>query len=145
MITALACVAAIAAIALLSRGVRAPQIVTAPHWTPLELRAGEQVAEYIGDYGALVESEGRTLVVQSSLPMRATAEDGQLAPVDLALEDAGSAFLARNPLIETRVSKRIDEGVLFERAGFRFALTGADAAAEATLVGGRAFYANAAR
>ena len=121
------------------------ETMAARPWRSLQLAPGQRVARYIGDYQALVDvGAGKTLVAESTLPLRAAQGNEDPAPVDLTLQDTGSSFESANPLTATRISKNPADGVAFERAGFSVGVAGALAPSSPTLVDGKAFYPNTA-
>ncbi|MFL5839359.1 MAG: hypothetical protein ACJ77Z_02780 [Thermoleophilaceae bacterium] len=114
-------------------------------WRSLRLDPGQRVESYLGDYQALVDvGGGKNAVAESTLPLRAEDENGELAPIDLALEDAGSVFRSRNPLVSTRISKDAAAGVTFDHAGFGVSVADTNTSSAPELVDGKAFFANTA-
>lgn len=113
----------------------------APAWRPFTLPDRAHVERYIGDFAALVEYPGgqRTLV-ETTMPTRAEAESGELAPVDLTLADRGSFFEPRTPLAGLRLSKGAAGGAFLPDIGLGVGPPGADS--PALTVADKAFHAN---
>jgi hypothetical protein len=118
--------------------------VGARDWAPLNLRGGERVLAYVGPNEARIDlgdGKGRALV-RSTLPLRAKSASGDLAPVDLGLEDRGESFSPTNPLVATSIAKRLGDGFSLSDIGLRMIPAGGDADAQAGLVSGKPFWSN---
>ena len=77
------------------------------------------VTEYRGDNGALVkDSEGHMRLLQSTLPLRARAANGRLAPVDLSLRESSETFTTANSNAGVQIFKDPARGIRLIDAGF---------------------------
>lgn len=106
-------------------------------------RPGEKVDAYLGDFSARIDVAGSAtdVIAHSNLPLR-IGEGEDKRPVDLALVDRGDRVEPRDPLIAVSFPDAL--GVGFNvGSGVTMRLQGADALAQAQLVGQQVFYANA--
>lgn len=75
----------------------------------LPLKVGQRVSRYTGQTTAVVEgadgADGAS-VVDSTLPLRARDESGELAPVDLDLERTSTGWVPTNGLVPVRIGAR---------------------------------------
>jgi hypothetical protein len=77
------------------------------------------VAAYHGDNGALVKSaDGRKLLMKSTVPLRARATNGLLAPVDLSLRESSETFTTANSNADVQIFKDPARGIRFVDEGF---------------------------
>ena len=119
-----------------------PATVERPSWEPPRLAPGERFAGFVSDYALRIDRPGGTgnAIVESSVPLRAIDERGKAALVSVALEDRGEFFAPANPLVASRIPKRLADGVSLGRPGLTLRLAGAPAGVLARTVGGKAFY-----
>ena len=86
------------------------------------------VSAYLDDNTARVTSGNEPRLLFSSAPLRARDENGALRPINLALVDEGSAFQARNPLVDVSVPAQLDQAITLAtsegRLGIRLAHSG---------------------
>lgn len=109
----------------------------------LQPRPGEKVDAYLGDFSARIDVPGSAtdVIAHSNLPLR-VGEGDDKRPVDLALVERGDRVEPRDPLIAVGFPDALGAG--FDvGAGVTMRLQGADALAQAELVGQQVFYANA--
>lgn len=75
---------------------------------------------------ATVEDGGNGLVMESSLPVRAENEEGDLRKVDLSLEGTASGYETANALVEVQIPEAADQPVEVGEEGVAIKLAGAD-------------------
>lgn len=80
----------------------------------------------LGEGDAVVTSEGKTALMEGSVPVRAINSQGELAKVDLSLERTRDGFVPVNPLVEVNIGERGSEGIEVGSAGITVAQAGAD-------------------
>ena len=85
----------------------------------------------LGDGDAVVTSEGKTALMEGSVPVETTNEQGELSKVDLSLEKTEEGFVPVNPLVEVNIGATAEEGVEVGSGG----MTVTQAGAESTSVG----------
>jgi RHS repeat-associated protein len=136
------------------RGLSGPQAISAarkhfaigkPLWQPAYLRLGDHVVGWIGDNAALIDRAGRKgrAIVESLIPLWSPDDAGNSQRVSLDLEDRGAAYEPTNPLVKTSIGKGAADGLSLPDVGLN--VRPLDLAnVPASIVGGRAFYANAA-
>lgn len=93
--------------------------------------------DYLSDWKARVTVDGRTSMVESTMPLR----DPKGRPVDLALEDRGDVFGPRNPAVPVTMSEELTGGVRVGSIGLRFAK--ADPRTSGKIIEQQVFYADA--
>jgi RHS repeat-associated protein len=69
------------------------------------------------DSAAVDLGGGKHGVIDSTVPLAVEASAGRRVPVDLGLEDAGSAFVPRRPAAAVRIPRRAGSGVVLSRSG----------------------------
>lgn len=112
--------------------------------SPAGVGAG-RVAEYLSDHVARVTTEGgRRGVVSSALPLRVADRRGRRRGVDLSLQAAQGGFRLANPLVGTRVARRVGGGVLLGDIGVRVRPVGIGGDVVGRAVRGKVFYPNVA-
>jgi RHS repeat-associated protein len=116
-----------------------------PAWSPPQPGPLERMGRHRGDSAVLVERAGeeQAAIAVSSTPLVSDAGSGREAPVDLALEASGAAFGPRNPVIDTRLPRRLEEGVEFVDDGIELRFT-ASAGPNARRIEDKLFYGNVA-
>jgi RHS repeat-associated protein len=119
-------------------------VAAGPLWRPVPLTKGQRVERYLDPYTAVVGGgDAAASVVRNDLPLRARDASGRLAPVDLALVDAGNGLLrAANPLVESQVGVAVGTGLRLPEIDTAIVPEVADPEVRTQLAGGRAFYAN---
>jgi len=81
----------------------------------------------VGDAtSATVKDDGEGLVMESSLPVRAEDEEGDLSKVDLSLEETASGYATENALVEVQIPDSADQPVEVGDEGIAIKLAGAD-------------------
>jgi tripartite motif-containing protein 71 len=75
---------------------------------------------------ATVKDDGDGLLFESSLPVQAEDEDGELRKVDVSLEENGSGFETDNALVEVQIPEAADEPIEVGEDGVAIKLAGAD-------------------
>jgi tripartite motif-containing protein 71 len=75
---------------------------------------------------ATVKDDGGGLVMESSLPVRAEDEEGDLHKVDLSLEETASGYETENALVEVQIPESADQPVKVGDEGVAIKLAGVD-------------------
>lgn len=119
-----------------------PDLAGPPTWEALSLEPGDKVDAYLSDYSARVDrSEGPNLVAMSTFPLRAKDATGALRRVDLALKAQGNAFVADNPLVDTKLPESLEDGITVGGGGdAALKITPQLAANSGHIENGRVFY-----
>ena len=111
---------------------------------PARFLSDAQVIQPIGESAATVKSEGETSLLESSVPLRAENDEGDLAKVDLGLEPSPEGFETTNAISEIALPASASEGVEVGEEGFSIAQAGADPQASARPFGDKnVFYPEA--
>jgi hypothetical protein len=83
-----------------------------PGWTTPGSAAGTRISHYLSDYAATEEhADGKSVLVESSVPLRVRNRAGRLAPVSLALRSQNDAFAPENPIVPVSISRAVRNGV----------------------------------
>ena len=100
--------------------------LAAPVSPGLRLSQGERVDQYLGAFAARVDNPGAQPdeIVESTVPLRAPTENGEMAPLRLSLEKQGDHFESRNPAVGVSYAKDPNRGVLLRDAGVGVSLAG---------------------
>jgi hypothetical protein len=115
-------------------------------YEPFDLKPGERIADYAGDYRAVIDHPGERIdsVLESALPLRAENENGSNRPIDVTLEQTSAGSIEpRNPLVETQIGASANDGVSFADLGFTVQPVGAEDSRMEIVKGTAAFGANA--
>ncbi|HEV2790501.1 MAG TPA: hypothetical protein VGV69_04300, partial [Solirubrobacterales bacterium] len=83
----------------------------------------------LGKTAADVTSEGDTQLLESSLPVQAENEEGELEKVDLSLEETAAGWEPANPLVEVEIGAEVEEGVEVGDEGVTITQVGAEESA----------------
>jgi YD repeat-containing protein len=75
---------------------------------------------------ATVKDDGDSLLLESSLPVKAEDEQGDLRKVDLSLEGTDAGFEPENALVEVRIPESADRPIEVGDQGVAIKLAGAD-------------------
>ena len=104
-----------------------PSALSDPVSPGLNLGEGEHIDRYLGDFAARIEQPGDQpdTIVESTVPLRATNEQGNKTPLQLELESEGDHFESRNPAVEVLYSKDSSEGATFSAADVSVSFVGA--------------------
>ena len=124
-----------------------PHIADAKTYRGVELKGEDRVRRYLDDHTALVDSDDgpRDVLVESTLPIVAPAENGKKERVDLSLEREDGDIHPVNPLARLSVSNDARRGALLPDSGIRIRPTVVDeSAASASIVEDKVFYGNTA-
>jgi YD repeat-containing protein len=78
---------------------------------PARTLSDAKLDQVFGSEGAQVTVEGEPMLLEGSMPVRATDEEGELAKVDLDLEYEGGEFTPVNPLVDVSLPKEDSEGI----------------------------------
>lgn len=114
-------------------------------WKPLDLLPGQSVKEYLGEFQALVnDGDGKKALLESTMPLRARDQAGELKPVSLQLAETSEAFRAVNPLVDVDLPKSSNGWITFREEGFRLRLDSASTGRSGQIADGNVFYANTA-
>lgn len=79
-----------------------------------------------GEEAATVTSEGETTLFESSVPVQAEDEDGDLDKVDVTLVKGEDGWEPVNPLVDVEIGETVEEGVELGDAGVAIAQVGAE-------------------
>lgn len=80
----------------------------------------------LGKGDAVVTSEGKTSLMEGSIPVRAENENGELEKVDLSLKMAADGFAPSNPLVEVTIGREAKDGVAVGDGGLTVTQVGAN-------------------
>jgi len=120
-----------------------PALVARPLGAVLKMKPGEKLVRYQGKYAAVVDINGKRAVIDSTVPLQAPDESGNMAPVNLDLQHSGSGFSVARPIVPVHVSDKPDGAVSVGSGGLQvWPLQGAHPV-PGQLVDGRVFWANA--
>jgi len=115
--------------------------------TPLVLGPGERLTGFASDRVAeLLGPEGQRRRIESLLPLAVRGVDGQLRAVDLSLTAAGAFWQPANPLVQSALPTRLDDGVRLGSGSdeLRLTPTGAAGASAGVREGDAVFYSGLA-
>lgn len=105
-------------------------------------RKGERLGRFVSDVAVEITNGERSALVESMLRMRTRNDRGRMAAVDLGLRDRGRSFVLANPLVDVRVSERIDGGVRLVDAGVGVAAVAANGSKRPRVVAGKLLWPN---
>lgn len=107
---------------------------------------GELEAEkFLSNHVALVETNGKPALLDSTLPLRVPGLFGREEQVDLGLEHAEGEIQPANPLTEAGIPSQLGEGIELPGAGIEIEIVGAPEDRTASIVeGAAAVYPNVA-
>ena len=120
-----------------------PQLIGEPplQWPPL--RSGQKIERYLNGTSALIrEPGGERSVVESTLPLVGLTPDGDKRPIDLALEEVGTALAPKSSGAAVRIPKDSRGRIRLLDEDIGIALDGA-AVGDASSNSGQVFYGNA--
>lgn len=75
---------------------------------------------------ATVKDDGDGLLLESSVPVKAENEEGDLRKVDLTLEESGGSYETENALVEVEIPESVEEPIEVGEDGVGIKLAGAD-------------------
>lgn len=78
---------------------------------PARFLSDAQLLSTSEETSATVKDEGNGLVMESSLPVQAEDEEGDLRKVDLSLEETGSGFETENALVKVQIPEAADQPI----------------------------------
>jgi hypothetical protein len=78
---------------------------------PARILSGAQLLSTSEPTSATVKDEGDGLLLESSLPVRAEDENGDLRKVDLSLDETKSGFETENALVEVQIPEDADQPI----------------------------------
>ncbi len=111
----------------------------------LKVPPGQKLVRYQGKYAAVIDDHGKRELIDSTVPLQAPDQNGNMAPVNLDLQQSGSGFSVSHPIVPVHVSAKPDGAVLVGSGGLQvWPLQGAHPVS-GQLVDGRVFWANAQR
>jgi len=119
--------------------------VARPLGAVLKVPPGQKLVRYQGKYAAVIDDHGKRELIDSTVPLQAPDQNGNMAPVNLDLQQSGSGFSVSHPIVPVHVSAKPDGAVLVGSGGLQvWPLQGAHPVS-GQLVDGRVFWANAQR
>lgn len=120
-----------------------PVAASRPAWSQPSLRATERVERHLGDHAVRVKdtATGRAGIAVAGSPLVSDVATGKRAPIDLSLARRARGFEPVNPLVETALPRRLDDGIRFIEDDWTFVIDGVDERA-AQVVGDKLFFAN---
>jgi RHS repeat-associated protein len=115
-------------------------------WPGVRVRPGERVERLTGTHGALIAlPNGLNAVAESNTPLQVRGDDGELEPVELALDHEDGRYAPRRPIVPIEIRAGRAAQVAFERSGIGIRLAGAaDRLPEAEEVADRVFFSSVA-
>jgi len=123
-----------------------PELLLEPSVPGLELPPGAELVQYLGDHQALISPAGEDqtdALLESTAPLRAENEAGDLRPVDSELIDRGAYMEPRNAEVEAELPEQLEQGIELPEADLEITPEGATEADVAALAGtDKLFYAN---
>lgn len=87
----------------------------------------------LGAGDAVVSSDGKTELMEGTLPVETKDDEGDLKKVDLTLEKTPEGYESENPLVDTMIGDSVEEGVEVGGEGLEIAQAGAEDSAARTL------------
>ena len=93
---------------------------------PARYMTDAKLDQPLGNGDAVVTSQGKTALMEGSVPVQAKNEDGELEKVDLSIESTQDGFVPANPLVDVRVGKKADEGIEIGSGGLTVRQAGAE-------------------
>jgi hypothetical protein len=117
-----------------------PEAFSMPLFDARRLAADVDVIGYRGTHTAIAKaSDGRRLLLQSTLPLQTKTPIGELAPVDLSLRESATTFTTANSPAGVQISEDADKGAELLSKGVAFAPATTNGAA-GVQTEGRVFY-----
>jgi tripartite motif-containing protein 71 len=92
---------------------------------PSRFLSDAQLVRPLGDTGAVVTDEGEGSLLETTVPVRAEDEDGQLARVDLSLKATPEGFQSENAISDLVLPSTADEAIKVGEEGIEIAQRGA--------------------
>lgn len=122
-----------------------PTALASPPYQGLSLDQGERIERYLGRFAARIDNPGKQpdAIAEATVPLRAKANNGRMAPVDLRLERHGNAWTSRNPVVRVDYAKDPRKGVLMPGVGVAVSLHGVRSGAIGQAKSGRLVVPNA--
>jgi tripartite motif-containing protein 71 len=80
----------------------------------------------LGDDAGLVTSEGKTEIMEGTMPVEAENDEGEMAKVNLGLEETPEGYEPENPLVEVAIGASAEDGVEVGGEGLSIAQAGAE-------------------
>ncbi|MFL5844298.1 MAG: LamG-like jellyroll fold domain-containing protein [Solirubrobacteraceae bacterium] len=116
-----------------------------PVWTPPALRLGDRITGYSGDNAMTIRrADGKGGLIESSLPLWAEDDDGTNQRVSIELVREGDDLVTDNAIVDSAISTDVADGVTLPSLELTMRPDGLDRGATAEILGGKAFFANAA-
>lgn len=104
-----------------------PEAFEALSADPARYLSDATLKEPLGDGDAVVRSDGKTALLEGSIPVETTDAEGELSKVDLDLEHTPEGFEPANPLVEVGIGTSADEGIEVGEEDLTLTQAGADA------------------
>ena len=121
------------------------EAILEPAWDPLAAQPGSRLEGYLGDFAARIDVPGEPTdsLLETTLPLRARTDSGQIAPVDQELVADEGAFAPANPITELSMPDDLPGQITLPEAGIGIEPLGVDATPARLAGETTAFYANA--
>jgi YD repeat-containing protein len=114
---------------------------------PARFLTDAKLDEPLGESGAKVtDGEGKTQLLESSVPVRAENEAGEVRKVDLSLQSAGESFAPANPLVDLTIGKAAADGITIGDSGLTITQAGVGEGVAGSIFGDKnVFFQEAAK
>ena len=121
------------------------EAILEPAWDPIGAQPGSRLEGYLGDFAARIDVPGQPTdsLLESTLPLRARTDSGQIAPVDQELVADEGALAPANPITELSTPDELPGEIQLPDAGVGIEPLGVDATPARLAGETTAFYANA--
>lgn len=95
---------------------------------PARALSDEHLDQTAGEDAATVTGEGKTRLLETTIPVEAENAAGEEAKVDLTLEETSAGFEPENPLVDLSIGKSVEEGVEVGEDGLTITQAGTEGA-----------------
>lgn len=95
---------------------------------PARALSDEHLDHAAGEDAATVTGEGKTRLLETTIPVEAENAAGEEAKVDLTLEETSAGFEPENPLVDLSIGKSVEEGVEVGEDGLTITQAGTEGA-----------------
>jgi hypothetical protein len=114
-----------------------------PFWLGPDLLSGERISRYLDDYSALVaQPDGPSIVMESTAPLRARTDSGEMRPVDPTLVGDADALVPKNVPGDTRIARDSTDAATLGDSGIGVGVPTPGTGGDVKVLDDKAFYAN---